>query len=72
MLDGKELEYKMGEYGSASVDVTPELMLEVQVGVKVDLIAEIKKLAPKTATPLDDNAIAFVEGLVRKAKEAKA
>ena len=32
---------------------------------RIDLIAELKKLAAKTATPLDDQAIAWVEGMLR-------
>lgn len=67
MLEGKELDVKIGEYGAASVDVTGELNLEVAVSLKVDLIAEIEKLAAKTGTPLDDAAIAWVKSLVRKA-----
>lgn len=67
MLEGKELDVKIGEYGAASVDVTGELQLEVALSLKVDLIAEIKKLAAKTETPIDDTAIAWVESLVRKA-----
>lgn len=64
MLEGKELEVKLGEVGSASVDVTPDLKVVVSVEAKIDLIAEIKKLAEKTATPLDDKAIEYVEKLL--------
>lgn len=71
MLEGKEFETKIGDYGSASVDVTPDLHLEVAVAVRVDLIAELKKLADKTKTPLDNSAIAWVEGMVREAKSAQ-
>jgi hypothetical protein len=67
MLEGKEVDVKIGEYGNASVDVTPDLHLEVALSVKVDLIGELKKLALKTGTPLDDQAIAWVESMVRKA-----
>lgn len=66
MLEGKELEYKFGEYGSASVDLSDKGIVEVAVGVRVDLIAEVKKLAAKTATPIDDAAIAWLEGMIRK------
>lgn len=67
MLEGKELDKKIGEYGSASIDVTPELKLKVEVAVEVDLIAEAKKLAAKSGTPIDDAAIAWLEKIVRSA-----
>lgn len=63
MLEGKELEKKIGEWGSVSVDVTPKLEVIVEMGVKIDLIAEAKKLAAKTNTPIDDQAIAWLEKL---------
>ena len=66
MLDGKELEVAIGEYGSASVDVTDKGVVELAVSVKVDLLAELKKLAAKTSTPIDDAAIAWVEGMLGK------
>ena len=42
MLDGKEFTQKLGNYGEASVDVTPELKLVVSVAAQVDLLAELK------------------------------
>lgn len=65
MLEGKEFEQKLGEYGTASVDVTPELKLKLEVGIEVDLVGEVKKIAAKTATPIDDQAIAWIEGVVK-------
>lgn len=65
MLEGKEIDKKIGDYGTASVDVTPDLKVKVEVGIEVDLIAELKKLADKTKTPLDNQAIAWVESMVR-------
>ena len=65
MLEGKEFETKIGEYGSATVDVTGDLKLKATVVLEVDLIAELKKLAAKTGTPLDDQAIAWVESMLR-------
>jgi len=67
MLEGKEFEHKIGEYGSASVDVTPDLKLVVGLALEIDLLAELKKLAEKTDTPVDDAAIAWVESMLRKA-----
>ncbi len=68
MLEGKEVDVKLGSIGNLSVDVTPDLHLDVQVGVKIDLLAELKKLAAKTQTPLDDTAIAWVERVLAAAK----
>lgn len=68
MLQGKELEVKLGEYGSASVDVTPELKLKISIGAEVDIVAELHKLAAKTSTPVDDTVVAFLEKLVAGAK----
>lgn len=71
MLEGKELEYKIGEYGSASVDVNDSLEVEVAVGIKVSLIVELKKLAAKTNTQLDDQFLGVVEGMLEKIKAPK-
>ena len=67
MLEGKEFEQKIGNVGSVSVDVTPELKLKVVAEVEVDLVAEAKKLAAKTSTPIDDAAIEWLEKIVKGA-----
>jgi hypothetical protein len=59
-----EFERQIGPV-KASVDITPELKL--QVTLELDLIAEAKKLAERTNTPLDNHAIAWLELLVKKA-----
>lgn len=66
MLEGKEVEKKLGEYGSVSLDVTPDLKVLASIEVHIDLIKEIEKLAAKTATPLDDQAMAWIKLLVSK------
>ena len=71
MLEGKELEKKIGEYGVASIDVTPELKVKVEVAIEVDLIAEAKKLAEKTETPIDNTAIEWLEKIVKAAAALK-
>lgn len=68
LLEGEELKGNIGSVGKYSVDVTPELKLKVSVSAEVDLVAELKTLAAKTATPLDDKAIAWVEGMLTAAK----
>lgn len=64
-LEGKEFETKIGEFGSASVDVKPDLKVAVSLSVEVDLIAEVKKLADKTKTPVDNNVIEWLEKLIK-------
>lgn len=64
MLEGKELVQKIGEYGEASVDVTPQLDVIVEVKAKVNIITELKKMADKTETPYDNQALAWIEGLL--------
>lgn len=63
MLEGKELEGNIGKIGTYSVDITPQFKLKVAVGVEVDLVAELKKLAAKTNTPIDDAVAAWLEKL---------
>lgn len=65
VLEGNEFEQKIGQVGAVVVDVTPELKIKVSASVEVDLIGELKKLAEKTATPIDDAAIAWIEKLVK-------
>lgn len=64
-LEGKEFETKIGDFGSASVDVKPDLKVAVSLSVEIDLVAEVKKLAEKTKTPIDNNVIEWIEKLVK-------
>ncbi len=72
MLEGKEIQTNIGEYGRASVDVTPDLKIRIEVAVEFDLVAEAKKIALKTGTPVDDTAIAWLEAVMAKVRPAKA
>ncbi len=65
VLEGNEFEQKIGQVGAVIVDVTPELKLSISAKVEVDLIGELKKLAEKTATPIDDAALLWIEKLVK-------
>jgi len=60
----KDFKFELGEYGSADVDVNLNGKVKVAVNLEIDIIAEVKKLAEKSATPLDDQAIAWLEKLV--------
>lgn len=70
MLEGKEVEVPLGQYGSASLDIDDQggLELSVTAKYKVNLVEELKKLAEKTSTPVDDAALAWVEGMLFKVK----
>jgi len=65
MLEGKEFEKQLGEYGSAYVDVKPNGELEISLVAKISLIGELKKLALKSDNKLDDAAIAWIEMLLK-------
>lgn len=67
MFEGKEFESKLGEYGSASVDLSDKGMLVIQAKIEVDLVVEAEKLAAKTGTPIDDQAIAWLKMLMGRA-----
>ncbi len=64
MLEGKEFEGKIGSVGAYSADLDDKGNLEIMIGVKIDLVEEAKKLAVKTSTPIDDQAIAWLEKLM--------
>ena len=65
ILEGKELEKQFSESVKVSIGVTPALTVKLEA--EVDLIAEAKKLALKTKTPIDDAAIAWLEKITKLA-----
>lgn len=69
MFEKKEFEKQIGPV-KVTADITPTLKL--QVTLELDLIAEAKRLAEKTNTPLDNQAIAWLELIVKKNAEKKA
>lgn len=68
MLEGIELQKEIGDAGAVKIDVTPELKIIAEVSLKkeIDLLAIIKELAEKSATPIDDKVIEFLEKIVKK------
>ena len=64
MLEGKEIQGEIGQYGGYFVDLNMKGQVEVGVSIKIDLVAELEKLAQKTNTPIDDHAIAWVKKMV--------
>lgn len=67
MLEGKEVQGQIGEYGEYYADVAVSGHVEVGVVVRINLVAEAKKLAAKTSTPIDDKAIEWLESLQKVA-----
>lgn len=69
-LEKVELEGKIGNVGTYAVDVTPQLKLKVSVGVELPIIDYLKQAAAKTSTPIDDQAIAWIEKVLAVAPAA--
>ncbi len=61
MLDGKEVDGKIGEYGSYFVDADDKGVVEVGVSAKFDVVAELEKLALKSDNKIDDKIVALVK-----------
>lgn len=66
VLDGKEVEGKIGNVGAYSVDINDKGEVEVAVSAKIDLLAEIEKLAAKSGTKIDDAVVGFLKKLLGK------
>jgi hypothetical protein len=67
MFEGKEVQGNIGEYGNYYADIDAKGHVEVGVILKVNLVAEAKKLAAKTKTPIDDKAIEWLEAMQKLA-----
>lgn len=66
MLEGKELVYKLGEYGEASLDVSSDLKVVVEISAKyeADLKAVLKAYVAKTPGQTDDKVLAGALSLI--------
>ncbi len=64
MLEGNEVDVNLGSVGHATLDIDGKGNLSVGLSAKINLVDELKKLAEKTSTPIDDAAIAWVEKLL--------
>ena len=56
-------EGKIGDYGTYSAELVGA-KAKVLVGVEIDVIAELRKLAKKTDNQLDDTVVDKVEALL--------
>lgn len=75
MLEGKEIEGKIGEKGSYYVDVSPDLVVDIGLGggdlvvdgfkavisVQLTIWQLLEKAALATGTKWDDEAVAVIE-----------
>lgn len=73
MLEGRELVKKIGDVGEASIDVTPELDITVELSVKktVSLMEVLEKYVEQTPNKTDDAILAQVKNLLALIKAAK-
>lgn len=63
MLEGKEFEKQIGDAGSVSIDVTPELKVVAEVSLKkeIDLMAELEKYVEASKAKWDDTAFELIK-----------
>ena len=67
-MEIQKIEGKIGSVGTYSESVSEMGVVKLMIGVEIDLVSELKKLAEKTATPIDDMVIAWVESALAKLK----
>jgi hypothetical protein len=67
ILEGNEVEGKIGAVGGYSVDVDDKGVVVAKVEVKVDLVAELEKLAKKSDSQIDDKIIGLVKAALGRA-----
>lgn len=69
MLEGKELEGNIGSVGNYYVDANDKGVLEAGVAFKIDLLAELAKVAKKTKTEIDDEIVGGLMKLLGRTEE---
>lgn len=72
MLEGKEVEGKIGEVGSYSLDVDDKLTLKASVVFEVDLFGELDKLAVKSKNKIFIGAMEIVSKFLGRDSKAVA
>lgn len=65
-------EFAIGEYGKADVKLDSMLVMEANVGVKVDFVKELELLSVKTKTPIDDKVVAGLKSFLATANAVLA
>lgn len=60
-------EQELGEYGKASIELNTKAEIVAKFEAKVDLIKELERLADQTKTPLDNEVVKYIKGLVAAA-----
>lgn len=56
-----EVQGKIGSVGSYSVDVTPQGIVKATVGVEIDVVVELEKLAAQSDNKIDDAMVAMIK-----------
>lgn len=69
MLEGKELEGNIGNFGSYYLDANDKGVVEAGVALKIDLLEQLAKLAKKTGTEVDDVVVKGLMKLFGKTEE---
>ncbi len=69
MLEGKEVDVAIGSIGHISLDINDKLEVELAVSAKVDLFAEVVKLAKKSNTQIDDAAAKILGSIFNRSAE---
>lgn len=73
MLEGKELVQKLGEYGEASLDVTPEgkVIVSLEAKYEADLIGMLEVYVKKTPANWDNALLDSAKNLLGLLKGLK-
>lgn len=74
LLEGKEVVKKIGDVGEASIDVTSDLDITIELSVKktVSLMDVLEKYVSETPNKTDDAILAQAKTLLALIKAAKA
>lgn len=66
MLEGKEFDKMLGQYGEVSVDLDDKGVLAIAIGLKVDLLVELEKLAQKSGKDWLVKGVDMLKGVIKK------
>lgn len=61
MLEGKELEGKVGKFGKYELDVKADGTATVKFELNIDIVAELEVLAARSDNKIDDGIISIVK-----------
>jgi len=64
MLEGKEVDGKLGDYGGYFVDISDNGDLELGVSIKLNLLDELQKLADKKNVGWLSKGVGMIRGVL--------